>query len=156
MLDDTAPLMRTIANEQLRSTQRNFEEESFDGQSWPELAPATTRAFITGTPGKRAPRRKKRGKGWTKERGKRRGKEKILHPTGQHLLQKIHQSHTKDEARVSCGTPWAFVHNFGAPMQDFQMPQRTFMGITDKDEQNIVLAADFHVSRALARAVGGR
>lgn len=131
-------LMRTLANQQYRSTVRNFQEESFDGQPWPRLAPSTAQRFITGTPGKRASRKRKDGKGMTRERGRRRGYENMLRPTGRHIFESIHQSHTEDEARVVSTNPWAFVHNFGAPMQHFQMPRRTFMGISQQDRRDIV------------------
>ena len=132
-------LMRTLANQQFRSTVRNFQEESFDGRPWPGLADSTAERFITGRPGRRASRKRKDGKGYTAERGRRRGYDNILHPTGRHLLQTIHQSHTEDEARVFTANPWAFVHNFGAPMkQGWRMPRRTFMDFSAQDRRDIV------------------
>lgn len=133
-LQSLEPVMRTIANAQYKSTVKNFDTQSFEGASWPKLAKSTAMAFVTGTPGKRAPRKKKRGEGMTKGTGRRRGEGHMLRATGgQHLFMNVHPSHTNVEARVQAATPWAFVHNFGAPMAHFTMPRRTFMGITSED-----------------------
>lgn len=136
-LANMAPLMRTIANLQLRSTQRNFANQSFDGHAWPGLAPSTQRAAWPGTT-----------KGVA---GGRRGTRNILHPTGAHILQKIHASSTADEARIECGTGWAWVHNAGAHLQNVTLPQRTFMGITNEDVDNIVQACEHYIRREVAR-----
>lgn len=142
--------MRTLANQQFRSTVRNFQRESFDGRKWPRLAESTAQRFITGTPGKRASRKRKDGKGYTKERGKRRGYENMLRPTGRHLLQTIHQSHTDEEARVFTANPWAFVHNFGAPMkQGWQMPRRTFLGFSQEDYRDIAARCQDYLDKSV-------
>jgi len=143
-LGNLGPVMRTIADQQFKSTMQNFRSESFAGESWPKLAESTAQRFVTGTPGQQ--RKKKRGKGMTKRKGKRRGHAHMLVNTGQ-LKGKIHQSHSKLEARVESGTPWAFVHNFGAPMKHFQMPQRQFMGITPEDEADHMKAINFFIDR---------
>lgn len=138
-LRDLSPLMRTIANLQLRSTQRNFQNQSFDGHAWPPLAEST----VDGP----AP--------WSltkpEDGGPTRGAENILHPTGQHLLNRIFASSTRDEARVECPTRWAWMHQTG--VRQFRLPQRPFMGITDADEQNIADAARHYIERALGHGV---
>lgn len=152
VLNDTESMMRTLANAQYKSTVENFKTESFGGEAWPPLADSTADAFITGTPGARAGKvtRGKTGKmRYRAEKGKRRGYDNILRPTGKHIFQTISPSHSKDEARVTCACPWAFVHNFGAPMAHFQMPRRTFMGITDQDEDVIFKIASRYVRKAL-------
>lgn len=134
-------LMRTLANQQYRSTVENFEAESFDGRHWPALKPRTAAQFLTGTPGQRASRARAGGRGRTKERGKRRGYANMLRPNGKLIFQRIHQRHTQTEAIVEVANPWAFVHNFGAPMKHFRMPRRQFLGFSRQDLANIVEAA---------------
>jgi len=131
-LSDMGGLMRSLANLQYQSTVRNFEKESFDGEKWPELAESTQHSMIT--------------------EGSERGAANILRPTGRHIFQRISQSSTRDEARVKCNQGWAFAHNFGIPMpQGWQMPQRTFLGISDEDEESIANAIDAYVERALSQ-----
>lgn len=181
---NTAPLMRTVANTQMRSTMRNFETQSFDGKRWKPLSPTTAMrrvntvgalvgSYRAGKVTDKATGRKRsrtadeveayRGRVLAERASEGRGKQRklsriggrsrlrgganILHPTGRHLMQRIHQSSTDDEARVACGTPWAWVHNFGARLRSAVIPQRTFMGITDADIENIIKAAWDHVSR---------
>lgn len=152
-LQSLEPVMRTIADAQLASTQQNFRDESFGGERWPRLAESTARAFITGTPGKRAPHRKKSGTGFTKGSGKRRGYDNMLRPKGTHLYQKLHQSNTNVEARVSVATPWAWVHNLGPPLAHFTMPRRTFMGITPHDNVTHLLAVERFVEQEVFRGL---
>ena len=137
-------LMRRLADRQLESTVRNFEAESFDGTPWKPLAKSTAQAFITGTPGRRASRKRKSGKGRTKERGQRRGYANILHPNGRHIRNKLGTEVHADESQVFCAQSWAFVHNEGLRMKHFIMPQRTFLGISKQDEVEIeALLNDF-------------
>lgn len=129
-LDNPRRLMRTLANQQYGSTVRNFESESFDGESWPRLKDSTARAKIAGT-------------------RRRRGYANILRPTGRHIFQRIFQAHNETQARVYCDNPWAFVHNFGAPMPHFVMPKRTFLGFTAEDLRNIVRACRAYIVRSV-------
>lgn len=105
-------LMRSLADAMYADTVEHFETESFDGEKWPPLAERTARAYIT--------------------KYRRRGHENILRPTGRHLFQTLHQSHTASEARVATPTPWAFVHNFGARLRRMKMPRRTFLAFSDR------------------------
>jgi phage gpG-like protein len=112
-------LLRTLGNLQLRSTLENFENEAFGEDAWPRLAEAT---LATG-----------------------RQDQNILAPVGVHLKNTISMQSTDVFARVFTPTPWAHVHNEGADLEgtafgDVTIPQRTFLGITDEDEENMVLA----------------
>jgi len=120
-------LFRTLGNRQLASTFENFEKMSFDGEAWPELSEAT------------------------QESGGR-GAANILHPSGTHLLQTISMEYTSDFARVFTPTPWAHVHNEGADLEgtafgDITIPQRTFLGISEEDEEGIVEAVEWHLGQ---------
>lgn len=143
-LENPTSLMRTLANQQYASTVRNFQQESFDWQPWPALQPETARAFITGTPGKRAARLGARGKR-TQEHGKRRGYANMLRPTGKLIFQRIHQRHTKTQAIIACANPWAFVHNFGM----IGLPRRTFLGFSAADVRAIREAAEWWLRRSV-------
>lgn len=133
-LSNMKGLMGDLARMQYQRTVENFKKESFDGKKWPELAESTKHAMITET--------------------EERGGANMLRPTGEHIFEEIAQSHTRDEAKVfigPSGADWAFAHNFGIPMpQGWQMPQRTFLGISDEDEEAIVNAIDAYVERALS------
>ena len=173
-LRNRGPLFRTLANLQFRSTMRNFDSESFDGRKWPPLAHSTALAFMRSQKSRirgyaeggksladvqsYAQRVFAAGRGHTtgsqlktKGLGARRGYQNILHPTGQLIRQKTHQSSTNEEARVSCGTSWAWVHNFGAPLQHFTMPRRTFLGVSQADNRAIIGAVEWHIGEAFRR-----
>jgi len=157
---DPKDLMRTLADQQYRSTVDNFKSESFDGGPWPALKPATAQAFITGkqtrgfvkTAGGRGaaitlltPKTEKQ----RKRTGKRRGYDNMLRPNGKLIFQRIHQRHTSTEARVECSNPWAFVHNYGARMSRMTMPRRTFLGFSRKDLADIRAACEWWVKRSV-------
>ncbi len=136
-------LMRTLANQQYRSTVENFQSEEFNGQPWPELSPETAQRFITGTPGSRS------GRGRRRDRGHRRGYDNMLRPTGLHIFQRLFQRHTSHTAEVWCDNPWAFVHNFGAQLRRFKMPQRQFLGFSREDLESIVRACKWWIQRSV-------
>ncbi len=145
-LGNLGGLMRTLANQQFRSTLRNFQTESFDGVKWRRLADSTAnRKLVPGGPR----RRRSRTSDVVRGRGQLRGGANILHPSGRHLMMTIHQSHTSEEARVSTPNPWAFVHNFGAPLPHFQMPRRTFMGFSEQDNRDILTACHDYLRRSV-------
>jgi len=207
---ETEPLMRTLANQQFRSTLRNFQKEAFGEDAWPKLQESTMRRHLysqdelvanyavklrrftvkvrvpgvnrrTGRPtaGRLMAKRDRRGRIVKETRrattaevdayrsrtakafagtpgtssisgvGRRRGGANILHPTGRHLMQTLYQSHTIDEARVATPNPWAFVHNFGAPMPHYQMPRRTFLGFTEEDHADIVAACQRYLDKSV-------
>jgi phage gpG-like protein len=139
-------LMGTVSNVMLRETQRTFREQAFDGSPWAPLAESMQQARW---PGEVAGRRG----GPRKPVNKRRGTQSILHPTGKHLLQTLHQSHTDNESRVGTPTFWAFVHNFGAPLQHFTMPRRTFLGFSRRLVEDIGKAAQSYLERGLKAAL---
>jgi phage gpG-like protein len=109
----------------------NFRRGAFDGQTWPSLQPSTAKAYV---------QHRRRGTGPGSPGRRRRGYANLLHPTGRHLLNRLHASHTNVEARVLVAQPWAHVHNFGLPMKYFTMPKRTFLGFSRQDLHDLEAA----------------
>ena len=100
---DSTELMRSLGNQQLASSKRNFGKESFGSEKWPPLAKSTQESPWPGST--------RRGSGT-----RRRGARNVLHPTGRHLRRKLRMRSGRSYAKVSCAQWWAFVHNFGATL----------------------------------------
>lgn len=118
---DMAPLTRNISEIMLDSTLRAFEaEHSPDGKKWAGLTKTTL--------------------------ARRRGKGKILQPTGggAGLAGSIQAEHDNTSARVGTNKIYAGPHQFGAGKRQFKgiapwgdLPARPFLGIGDEDEMEI-------------------
>lgn len=140
-LQNTRPLMRTLAHQQYRSTMQNFATQSFDGEAWRPLAMSTQKAVHPAFRGGRAKRKR------------RRGSRNILHPTGANLKQPTTFTFDEERASVRCATFWAFVHNFGVTVRPrgraVRIPRRTFLAISRADYANIAKVAYEYIRRAV-------
>ncbi len=111
-LASTRKLYRTLGSVGVADSQKAFQAESWHGDPWPQLSPATMAA------------RDRAGN--------------ILHPTGQHILGTIGIIEVRDDyVRYGTPNPWAHVHNSGATLQGtafgtITLPKRQFIGLHEE------------------------
>ena len=110
-LNHTVHLYRTMGNIVLQDSFEAFATQSWHGEQWAPLAPATVA------------QRDRAGN--------------ILHPTGAHIMNTLSIVDLRDDyVKVGTPNPWAHVHNAGATLVGtaygtITLPKRTFIGLDE-------------------------